>query len=116
MKKEYRVKKSKEFQEVFKKGQSFGNKQFVVYKYKKSGQDHFRIGLSVSKKIGNAVMRNKIKRFIRQAFLEIGDLIENEADYVIIARKPLAEMEYEETKKSLLHVLKIAKVLKRKIH
>ena len=59
MRKEYRVKKNKEFQEAFKNGTSVANRQFVVYTLKKPDQKHFRIGLSVSKKIGNAVTRNQ---------------------------------------------------------
>lgn len=50
MKKDFRVKKDKEFQEAFKKGKSVANRQFVVYILKKPEQENFRIGLSVSKK------------------------------------------------------------------
>ncbi|MEK4826713.1 ribonuclease P protein component [Niallia sp. FSL W8-0951] len=114
MKKEFRIKKNKEFQSVFKKGQSFANRQFVIYKLKKEEQVHFRIGLSVSKKIGNAVKRNQIKRYVRQAFLELDDMLENKYDYVIIVRKPVSDMSFEEVKKSLIHILKIAKVLSKK--
>ncbi|KAB7665304.1 ribonuclease P protein component [Bacillus sp. B1-b2] len=114
MRKEFRIKKNKEFQLVFKKGQSFANRQFVIYKLAKKEQSHFRIGLSVSKKIGNAVMRNQVKRYIRQAFLELEGQLEHTFDYVIIARKPVSDMEFEELKKSLEHILKIAKVLSRK--
>ncbi|WP_077620114.1 ribonuclease P protein component [Bacillus sinesaloumensis] len=112
MKKEYRIKKNQDFQTVFKTGKSTANRQFVVYVLQKEEQDHFRIGLSVSKKIGNAVTRNRIKRLIRQFFLEHKMLVK-ERDYVVIARKPVAEMSYEEVKKSLLHVLKLAKAFKK---
>jgi ribonuclease P protein component len=113
VKKELRIKKNKEFQEAFQKGHSFANRQFVVYALAKEDQDYFRIGLSVSKKIGNAVMRNQIKRYIRQAVFELSDLIGIGNDYVIIARKPVAEMDFFEVKKSLTHVLKVGKVLKK---
>ncbi len=113
MKKQFRIKKNKDFQEAFKNGRSFANRQFVVYVLQKEDQDFFRIGLSVSKKIGNAVMRNQIKRYIRQSVLELKDLILPGIDYVIIARKPLAEMDFFEVKKSLTHVLKVGKVLKK---
>lgn len=112
MKKEYSVKKNKEFQEAFKKGRSVANRQFVVYILKKPEQEKFRIGLSVSKKIGNAVMRNQIKRYIRQSFHELQDRVQTGNDYIIIARKPTAEMNMHEVKKSLEHVLKVGKVLK----
>jgi ribonuclease P protein component len=114
MKKELRVKKNKEFQEAFQKGQSFANRQFVVYSLSKEGQEDFRIGLSVSKKIGNAVTRNQIKRYIRQAVFELSDQIVPGNDYVIIARKPAAEMDFFEVKKSLTHVFKVGKVFKRR--
>ncbi|GMB09760.1 ribonuclease P protein component [Thermolongibacillus altinsuensis] len=113
MKKKYRIKKNDEFQAVFKQGKSFANRQFVLYVLDKPGQAYFRIGLSVSKKIGKAVVRNRVKRYIRQVFLEERDNIEAGKDYVIIARIPVAEMDYFEVKKSLLHVLKRANVLKR---
>lgn len=113
MRKEFRIKKNKEFQLVFKKGQSFANRQFVIYKLEKEEQGHFRIGLSVSKKIGNAVVRNQVKRYVRQAFHDFESQLENSFDYVIIARKPVSDMDYEEIKKSLQHILKIAKVISR---
>ncbi|WP_251554403.1 ribonuclease P protein component [Neobacillus muris] len=113
MKKEFRIKKNNDFQAVFQKGRSFANRQFVVYSLPKENQDYFRIGLSVSKKLGNAVTRNRIKRNIRQAILELNDQIIFGNDYVIIARKPAADMDFFEVKSSLTHVLKVGKVLKR---
>jgi len=112
MKKEYRIKKNKDFQTVFQSGKSTANRQFVVYVLDRKDQDHFRIGLSVSKKLGNAVTRNRIKRLIRQFFLE-HKLQMKPKDFVIIARKPVVDMSYEEVKKSLLHVLRLAKALQR---
>lgn len=112
MKKEYRIKKNKEFQLVFQNGKSTANRQFVIYSLPKQNQEFFRIGLSVSKRIGNAVTRNRIKRLIRQVFLEEKNNLLHEMDYVVIARKPCADMDYFEVKNSLLHVFKIAKILK----
>lgn len=111
MKKKLRIKKNDEFQLAFKKGKSSGNRQFVVYTLEKPEQDYFRIGLSVSKKIGNAVVRNQVKRYIRQAFLELKENVKPGRDYVIIARKPAAEMDFSEVKSSLIHVLKRAESL-----
>ena len=113
VRKELRIKKNKEFQEAFQKGQSFANRQFVVYALRKEGQDLFRIGLSVSKKVGNAVTRNQIKRYIKQSILELNEQLQTGNDYVIIARKPVAEMDFFEVKKSLTHVFKVGKVLKK---
>ncbi|MCQ6276647.1 ribonuclease P protein component [Bacillus sp. V3B] len=113
MRKEYRIKKNKEFQEAFKKGKSVANRQFVVYTLKKPDQKHFRIGLSVSKKVGNAVTRNQIKRYVRQVFHELDGQLHNDVDYVIIARKPTATMDFFEIQQSLSHVLRLAHVLKK---
>ncbi|WP_394189827.1 ribonuclease P protein component [Paenisporosarcina quisquiliarum] len=113
MNKHQRVKKNAEFQKIFKRGKSFANRQFVVYCFEKEGQEDFRIGLSVSKKIGNAVTRNRIKRYIRQAFLEMKDEVKPNIDYVIIARHQAATMDFHESKKSLQHVLKIAKMIQK---
>lgn len=113
MNKQQRIKKNKEFQHIFKKGKSFANRQFIVYVLK-NDQPEFRIGLSVSKKVGNAVTRNRIKRYIRQTFLELKDDLKPNADYVIIARQQAAEMDFHESKKSLEHVLKIARALNKK--
>ena len=114
MKKAYRIKKNTDFQAVFKKGKSVANRQFVIYMLANQNQNQFRIGLSVSKKIGNAVTRNRIKRYIRQVFHELRDEISHKKDYVIIARKPAAEMDYHSVKKSLEHVLRLGKNLNKK--
>lgn len=113
MKKTFRIKKNAEFQEVFKKGKSVANRQFVVYALKKTDQDNFRFGLSVSKKIGNAVVRNQIKRYLRQTLLELQDYIHKDIELIIIARKPAATMQFAEIKSSMIHVLKLAKVIEK---
>ncbi|MBM7704221.1 ribonuclease P protein component [Metabacillus iocasae] len=115
MKKSYRIKKNEEFQQVFKKGKSVANRQFVVYVLDKPDQLHFRVGLSVGKKIGNAVVRNRVKRLLRQTIFELSPLLQQPKDYIIIARHPAATMDYVEVKKSLQHVLTKAKVLN-KVH
>lgn len=113
MNKDQRIKKNKEFRQIFKKGKSFANRQFIVYVLK-SEQPEFRIGLSVSKKVGNAVVRNRVKRYIRQTFLELKDELLPNTDYIIIARPQAATLDFHESKKSLEHVLKIARTLPRK--
>ncbi len=112
LKKEQRIKKNDEFTHVFKKGHSVANRQFVLYSLPKEGQASFRLGLSVSKKVGNAVTRNQVKRYIREVFRLKEEMIHRSADYVVIARKPAATMSFHEVEQSLLHVLRKARVLK----
>ncbi|MCW1929064.1 ribonuclease P protein component [Bhargavaea beijingensis] len=114
MNKHQRVKKNKDFQKVFKQGKSFANRQFVIYSLRTEGQEEFRLGISVSKKVGNAVTRNRIKRYVRQAVLELKDDLRPERDYIIIARNQAASLDFHETKKSLMHVMRIARVLRKK--
>ncbi len=111
MRKEQRIKKNTDFQLVFNHGKSTANRQFVIYILKKNNQANFRIGLSVSKKIGNAVTRNRIKRLIREAFKEIKAELPTNYDFVIIARKPTANMDFHQVKSSIIHILKLAKLL-----
>ncbi|PPA68471.1 ribonuclease P protein component [Jeotgalibacillus proteolyticus] len=116
MKKEQRIKKNPEFQQVFREGSSMANRQFVLYYLKRENQTAFRVGLSVSKKVGNAVVRNRIKRYIRQAFLELSPHLRQDADYIVIARKPAADFNFHQTKNSLIHVMGKAKVLQKKVN
>lgn len=108
----HRLKKNEQFQEVFQKGNSAANKQFVVYSLKQEGQAVFRAGISVSKKIGNAVTRNRVKRLIREAIARLETEIHSGVDLVVIARQGIEELPLDSVVQSLQHVLKRAKVLK----
>ncbi|OJF97187.1 ribonuclease P protein component [Alkalibacterium sp. 20] len=114
MKKAYRVKSEADFQKVFHQGQSMANRQFVIYHLPKEGQTHFRVGISVGKKLGNAPKRNAIKRKIRHCFIEFDqeDKIKPDLDFIVIARQPVSTMDFHEIKKSLLHVLNRSNMLK----
>lgn len=113
MKKAFRIKDNKQFQEVFKEGKSFANRQLVIYFLEKPEQKHFRIGLSVGTKIGNAVTRNRIKRYLRESFRSLETQILPTLDIVIIARQPTKNMSYHEMRKSLIHLLSRKHLLKR---
>lgn len=112
MKKSYRVKKEKEFQDVFLNRQSCANRRFVVYILKKEQQKHFRVGISVGKKIGNAVTRNAVKRKIRTSIYSLKDEIDDTYDFIVIARQGVQELTSEEVLTNLRHVLNLAKILK----
>lgn len=110
MKKKYRVKKEREFQKVFQEGTSFANRKFVVYRLEPSGQKHFRVGLSVGKKVGNAVTRNQVKRHIRAVLQELKDELPP-IDFIVIARPTTKDLPHDEMRSNLIHVLKLAKIL-----
>lgn len=109
MQREYRLKKRKDFRRVFQAGQSFANRQFVVIQYGRSPSGPPRIGISVSKKVGNAVTRNRCKRLIKEVARHWVSHLKPGTDYVIIARNPVAQMDYKQVKSSLFHVFRKGK-------
>ncbi|KRK64126.1 ribonuclease P [Companilactobacillus tucceti DSM 20183] len=112
MRKSYRIKKENEFQYVYSNGQSVANRNFVLYQIDKKDQKHFRVGLSVGKKVSHtAVGRNRVKRYVRQSLLELKPEIPAELDFLIIARKPAVDLDMFETKKNIVHLLKLGKIL-----
>src|SRR5690625_4797380 len=113
MRKAYRVKSEKDIQKVFHEGKSKANRQFVVSKLPKDGEQHFRVGISVGKKIGNDVIRNQVKRKIRHALMELDTErnFNHELDFIVIARNPVNQMAYSEIKSSLSHVLSLSSII-----
>jgi ribonuclease P protein component len=101
MKKQYRIKKSQDFEKIIHKRKSVANKQFVLYYF--PNDDHLRVGISVSKKLGKAVVRNKIKRQVRMMAQDIFD-VDAKCDYIIIVRNQYLKNDFE-TNKQLLDSL-----------
>ena len=109
MKKEYRVKKNEEFSRIIKRKQSLANRSFIIY-YLKNDLDHSRIGISVSKKLGKAVIRNKIKRQVRMMVQETVNLNDN-YDYIVIVRNKYLHLDFSSNLNELRYLYK--KILKR---
>lgn len=82
----------------------------MVYQLRKPRKTYFRVGLSVSKKLGNAVTRNQIKRRIRHIIQNAKGSLVEDVDFVVIARKGVETLGYAEMEKNLLHVLKLSKI------
>ena len=95
MKKKYIVKESKDFEKIIKKGKSKINKSFVIY-YLENNLNYSRYGISVGKKIGNAVIRNKYKRKIRSIIDNYKKSYVNSVDYIIILRKGAIQKNFQE--------------------
>lgn len=108
---QHRLRDNEDFQKAFEKGKSVANRQYVIYMLPNDDQDGLRVGLSVSKKIGKAVVRNRVKRLIREAIRSLLPEIQWKGDLIIIARKPLAELEYKDVLSTLVHCLKKTRIL-----
>ncbi len=108
MRKLYIVKKNYQFDEIIKKGVCIKNKYYIIY-YKDNNLPYDRFGISVSKKLGNAVFRNNYKRKIRSIIDNYRKLYINGRDYIIIVRKEAIGKSYEILEKEF-----IALILKKK--
>lgn len=104
MKKQYRIKKSSEIESVLKNKDSYGNKYFTVYK-KNSETSYFRYAISVGKKIGNAVRRNRVKRQMRVIISNMCDQLYS-IDIFIVAKPSVNELSFDEMKKHLKYLFK----------
>ncbi len=104
------LKKNYDFRIVYRKGRSLANKYLVVYKYKNDLQ-YNRIGISVSKKVGNSVVRSRVTRLIRESYRLNEEFIDKEGwDFVVIARSAANGASYQEISSSLINLLKQHKV------
>lgn len=112
MRKSYRVKTENDFQRVFKAGNSVANRAFVIYKIDKIENTHFRVGISVGKKVGHtAVVRNRIKRYIRAVITEEKLAINPHIDFLVIARPYARDFSMNDVRKNLLHALILANII-----
>ena len=107
MRKEYRIKKSDEIELVMKKGVSCANRTFIIYKYKNTEVKKYRVAISAPKKLGNAVIRNKVKRQTRAILQQNDSYLKNGHDYFIIIRPDILEINFAKITKQIIHVLKL---------
>jgi len=90
-----RLSRSSDFQRIYRQGSSTASRFLVLYSFKRpaeAGAEGPRLGLSVSKKLGGAVVRNRVKRLLREAFQGCAGHLAEEYDLVVIARPQLLEL------------------------
>ncbi|MDD4705765.1 MAG: ribonuclease P protein component [Bacilli bacterium] len=104
MKIDERIKKSIEFDNIIKQGDFQKNKYYVVY-YNHKKEDNSRFGIAVGTKIGNAVIRNKLKRQTREIIKEIKIKFKKDQDYIIMIRKDCLNLNYQQKKENLLSLI-----------
>ena len=110
MKNSQSLKKNADFQTVYKCGKSFANKYLVMY-VKENDLGINRVGISVSKKVGNSVIRHRVKRLILESYRLPEDMFNSSLDMVIIARSTAKDRPYEDIKSAVLHLGKLHNII-----
>jgi ribonuclease P protein component len=87
-----RLSRSAEFERVYRQGRSTANRHLVLYTFPNPSAEHPRLGLSVSRKVGGAVERNRVKRLLREAFASAEGGLRSGQDLVVVARPQAGEL------------------------
>ena len=96
-----RLRSNAQFSDVYRTHRSFADDYFVMY-VRENGESFNRVGVSVSKKIGNSVVRHRVKRLVKEAFRNSEDMFNSGLDIVFVARKNAAFMTYSDAQRSLM--------------
>ena len=111
MKKVYRLRSNMEFKKVYNGGKSYWNRNVVLY-VRKNDVENTRVGYSITKKIGNSVVRNKIRRRMKEVYSLNFDNLKSNYDLIFIPKRNIVDISYKELQSAMLHILKISNVSK----
>jgi ribonuclease P protein component len=87
-----RLSHSADFDRVFRRGRSHGGRELVVHVFPRASEGPARLGLSVSRRVGGAVERNRVKRLLREAFRYEGAALPPGTDVVLVARRDIRDL------------------------
>ena len=104
------LKKNSDFQKVFKKGKSKANKYLVMYVLENELTIN-RVGIQVSKKVGNSVVRHRLTRLIRESYRLNSNMFNSGLDIVVIARNTAKDKKYKDIESALMHLSRIHGIL-----
>ena len=104
------LKKNKDFRNVYENGISYGNKYLVMY-VKENGTDRNRLGISVSKKVGNSIVRHRLTRLVRESYRLQEEKFRCGFDIIVIVRMSAREKKYQVVESALLHLGRLHKII-----
>ena len=97
------LKKNSDFQKVYRQGKSYANRYLVMYVLENHTEGN-RLGISVSKKVGNSVIRHHLTRLIRESYRLHEDMFNNGLDIVVIARGTARDASFHQISSALKHL------------
>ena len=103
------LKKNSDFSRVYKEGHSKANHYLVVY-VAENGTDKNRLGVSISKKVGNSVFRHYFKRCVKESYRLHEKMFNSGLDIVVLARQGAKGIKYRDIESALMHLMRIHKV------
>jgi ribonuclease P protein component len=106
------LKKNRDFQLIYKEGKSYANRYLVLY-VRENGLARNRLGVSVSKRVGNSVVRHRITRLVRENYRLREDMFNSGLDMVVVARVNAKGKSFEEIGSALVHLGKLQGVIKK---
>ena len=109
------LKKNRDFQQVYKKGTSFANRYLVMY-VMDNGLEINRVGISVSKKVGNSVVRHRLCRLVRESYRLHENLFRRGLDIVVVARVSAKERTFREIESAFLHLGRLHHLVEKEEH
>lgn len=108
------LKKDHQFRSVYRNGKSYANRYIVMY-VMENGTERNRVGFSVSRKVGNSVVRHRVTRLLRESYRLQEVMFNSGLDMVIVARPSAASVGYREMESALLHLGKLHHVISEKV-
>ena len=97
------LKKNSDFQKVYRQGKSYANRYLVMYVLENHTEGN-RLGISVSKKVGNSVVRHHLARLVRESFRLNRDTLEEELDIIVVARAAAKDSDYKTIERAFMHL------------
>ena len=104
------LKKNQDFQSVYRNGKSYANRLLVMYVLE-NNLDKNRLGISVSKKVGNSVVRHHVTRLVRESYRLQENIFNSGLYIVVVARANAASASFREIESALLHLGKLHKIM-----
>lgn len=105
------IKKNSDFQNIYRNGKSYANRLLVMY-VMRNGEESNQLGISVSKKVGNSVVRHHIARLMREIFRLNNEKIETGLNIIVVARTAAATSDYKHLEGAYMHLCGLHHILK----